>query len=313
MKALQQSEDRYRNIVESNPDFINRYLPGGILTYVNPALARFSGCDAESFFGKSFYPFIHEDHRQETIRQIESISRDNPIVETENRTVLPDGKVFWTRWTQTGIFDDQGNLDEYQSVGKDITTHRQAEDALRNSEEMLKLAQQGAGAGCWDWDIETGQQLSNEYRVVLPDGQIRWVNALGNTVVGPSGKPIRMTGICTDITERKRAEEKVRESEYHFRSLFEEMTEGVALHSVVRDDSGTIVNYRIERINPAYTEILGISPEEVTAKLATEVYGIDTPPYLKEYSDVVNSKKSVRFSTYFPQMDKHFDISTIKL
>jgi len=125
-----QSEERYRNIVENQTEFVDRYLPGGILTYVNPALLQFTGVGEEELLGKSFYPFIHEDDRDEAIRRIESVSRDNPVVELESKIVLPDGRVRWNRWTHTGFFDSDGELVDYQSVGKDITERKLAEEKL---------------------------------------------------------------------------------------------------------------------------------------------------------------------------------------
>ncbi|MDD2898021.1 MAG: PAS domain S-box protein [Desulfuromonadaceae bacterium] len=139
-KALGRSEELYRNIVESQSYFVDRYLPGGILTYVNPALARFAGLEAGYLLGKSFYPFIHGDDRNEVVRKIESICIGNPTVETESRIVLPDGRILWNRWTHSGIFDEQGNLVEYQSVGMDITERMQAEMKLRSSEEKFSTA-----------------------------------------------------------------------------------------------------------------------------------------------------------------------------
>jgi len=49
--------------------------------------------------------------------------------------------------------------------------------------------------------------LINEYRIVLPDGQIRWVSTLGRATYDDRGRPLRMTGIMMDITERKKAEQ----------------------------------------------------------------------------------------------------------
>ncbi|MEI6703335.1 MAG: PAS domain S-box protein, partial [Deltaproteobacteria bacterium] len=69
-KAHRLSEERYRNIVETQTEFVDRYLPGGILTYVNDSLAKFVGVPSEELVGKSFYPFLHEDDREETIRRI---------------------------------------------------------------------------------------------------------------------------------------------------------------------------------------------------------------------------------------------------
>jgi PAS domain S-box-containing protein len=51
--------------------------------------------------------------------------------------------------------------------------------------------------------IKNHTQLNNEYRVVHPDGNELWINAIGNTTYNGDGKPIRNAGICIDISERK--------------------------------------------------------------------------------------------------------------
>ena len=63
---------------------------------------------------------------------------------------------------------------------------------------------------------EKRQPHQSEYRVLLPDGKERWLEALGNTTYDDAGQPKRMTGICVDITARKLAEEALRESEERF-------------------------------------------------------------------------------------------------
>jgi PAS domain S-box-containing protein len=57
--------------------------------------------------------------------------------------------------------------------------------------------------------IEEKKPLENEYRIVRPGGDMRWIGAWGNTTFDEAGKPLRMSGICIDITDRKRAEDRI--------------------------------------------------------------------------------------------------------
>jgi PAS domain S-box-containing protein len=58
-----------------------------------------------------------------------------------------------------------------------------------------------------------GTPLDTEFRIVRPDGEMRWVAARGRVFPGPDGRPERMVGINIDITERKAAEEALKEAD----------------------------------------------------------------------------------------------------
>ena len=57
--------------------------------------------------------------------------------------------------------------------------------------------------------IQNHVRLENEYRIVLASGEDRWINALGDTVYDAGGRPLRMSGFCVDITERKHRQERI--------------------------------------------------------------------------------------------------------
>ncbi|MBE9108955.1 PAS domain S-box protein [Nodosilinea sp. LEGE 07298] len=149
--------------------------------------------------------------------------------------------------------------------------HKQAEATLRKSEEQLRMAQRAAGAGLWDWDMETNKiTLSEEYyhlhgadycmspsyenwlafilpidrlrveqeiqavieqrkdlkinfRIEHPNGEQRWIMMRGQTFYGAAGTPVRMTGIAINITEQKRFEQALIESEAIARTQAEEL------------------------------------------------------------------------------------------
>jgi signal transduction histidine kinase len=111
--------------------------------------------------------------------------------------------------------------------------------------------------------------------------------------------------------EKYQAAEALRESERRFRTLFENLAEGVALHELVLDASGAAVDYRVLDVNPSYEKQTGISAERGRGALATRLYGVETPPYLEEYERVARGGGPFVFETYFPPLEKHFRISVI--
>lgn len=135
----QQSEARYRAIVEDQTELITRYLPDMTLSFVNSAFCRYFGLKPEEIIGKSYTPVIFEDDRERVAELLNSMSAENPTVTIENRVVV-NGEVRWTQWINRMIFDEQGQCTEFQAVGRDITQVKQVEAQLRHSSERISLA-----------------------------------------------------------------------------------------------------------------------------------------------------------------------------
>jgi PAS domain S-box-containing protein len=113
----------------------------------------------------------------------------------------------------------------------------------------------------------------------------------------------------SEISERKLAEKGLRESEARFRSLFENMTEGVALHEMFYDDQGRAVDYRIVSTNPAFEKHTGLKPEQIQGQLASIAYGTGAAPFLEKYAHVAQTGQAYTFEIFFPPMQRHFRIS----
>ncbi len=107
--------------------------------------------------------------------------------------------------------------------------------------------------------------------------------------------------------EMFRAEQKRLESEQKYRTLFETMTEGVAMHEMVYDGA-TSVDYRLLTVNPAFARHTGIAVEKAEGALASDLYGTGDPPFLKEYEHVARTGEPMTFETFSPAMRKHFHI-----
>ena len=118
-----------------------------------------------------------------------------------------------------------------------------------------------------------------------------------------------LVSVCTDLTDRKLAENKLHKNELKFRSLFTSMHEGFALHELVYNDNGEPCDYVILDANPAFETITGIAPVEAMGRLATDLYGTASAPYLDSYAKVALTGEPTQFETEFAPLNKTFSIS----
>ena len=124
-------------------------------------------------------------------------------------------------------------------------------------------------------DLEQAQRLlageintySMEKRYIKKDGSIVWINLTGSLVREPSGEPAYFIGVIEDITERKKAEEALRQSEERYRAVVKQSTDGIYLV-----DADT---RRILETNPALQKMLGYSPQELQGMELYEIVAHD--------------------------------------
>jgi PAS domain S-box-containing protein len=107
-------------ILASVPFLICRFQPGGKLTYANEAYRAFFGGTPESLCAHCYMSVVAEGSRDFVRSRIEMICRDTPTMTYESPLDLASGRR-WVQWIDSGVFDEQGKLVEYQSVGQDIT------------------------------------------------------------------------------------------------------------------------------------------------------------------------------------------------
>ena len=135
---LMASEQRYRGIVEDQTELICRFRPDNTLTFVNDAYCRYFNKREEDLLGEPFTLLIPLEDQGIVVQNHAKINPENPVVEYEHRVILPDGDIRWQHWVDRAFFDEQGNVTEYQAVGRDITERKQVEEQLRKSEEKFR-------------------------------------------------------------------------------------------------------------------------------------------------------------------------------
>ena len=271
---MQDTNDRYRRLVELSPDGI--FIAQDALTvFLNPAAVRLFGAEkAEQVLGKSVFELFHADCHALIRERMAQPLEGETALPVEGKIVRLDGVVVDVEVTSTPLEEDSGAI---QVIVRDITHRKRTEDALRESEERLTLAFAGAQEGVWDWNVETGAvvyssrwkemlgylddevepHVSAWERLLHPDDWPR-ANELnetmrrgGNTYEGefrlrhkngryvhvlsrgcpirrePGGPVVRIVGTHFDLTERKRAEAALRESEERLSLAFAGAQEGV--------------------------------------------------------------------------------------
>ncbi len=111
-----------------------------------------------------------------------------------------------------------------------------------------------------------------------------------------------------EITARKRAEEELRLSERRYRSLFDMMTEGFALHEIVCDETGEPCDYRFLDVNPAFERLTGLKREELIGSLKSVILPNDEPFWIKIYGQVALTGTPIHFDHYSLILERHYDV-----
>jgi PAS domain S-box-containing protein len=137
-EALLESEERYRNVVEDQTEFICRFLPDGTHIFVNDAYCRYFDKKREEIIGQRFKPLLHTEDREMVTRHLASLTPEHPVEDIDQRIIMPDDSLKWQRWSDRAIFDPNGRVIEYQSVGRDITEQKELEKEMEYHEQELR-------------------------------------------------------------------------------------------------------------------------------------------------------------------------------
>jgi PAS domain S-box-containing protein len=265
-QALRRSETRFRKLVEQSPLSIQIQAPDGHTLQVNRAweqlwgvpreehLADYNMLRDEQIEARGLMPFVR--------RAFEGASVETPPVCYVPARGMYCGRERWVRAFLYPVKDAEGLVEEVVVIHEDITERRHAGEALRESEERLRLALDAGRCGVWDWEIprgrvtwsqriyefhglapgafgnraedflalvhpddadrvreairaavEEGKPYGQEFRIVRPGGEVRWLASNGRVLFDEAKRAVRMLGATIDVTERRAAEEALREAD----------------------------------------------------------------------------------------------------
>lgn len=122
--------------------------------------------------------------------------------------------------------------------------------------------------------VEKKEPYVIEYRIIRSDGRIRWVYEKGQGVFAPNGEILCLDGAIFDITDRKQAEEALRQSEARYRAVVEDRTELICRYL----PDGTITF-----VNNAYCRYFGKTPEDLVGNTFMQLVAPEDFEKLEKY------------------------------
>ncbi len=265
-QAIQESEARYRRLVETASEGIGQFDLELRIIDVNERAAALIGYSRVEIIGHHLQEFTTPSEISNFRSKLEN--RKKGVSESyEACLVRKDGSNLWVLISASPLRDTQEKIIGSFVMFTDISERKRAEEELRRSEERLSMAIELANLCTWDIDLTTGVAIvseshfemlglpipsdhvlpfskwqsrvhaddlpgvlqamedtrirgsfySPEYRIIRADNQeIRWMLEFGQCLDGESDTP-RFMGVTLDVTERKMAEQKLRENEERYR------------------------------------------------------------------------------------------------
>jgi PAS domain S-box-containing protein len=142
-QALQESEVRYRAVVEDQTEVICRFRCDGTILFANEIYCRRFGRTHAELIGARWQPLVHAEEVPLIEARLAELAPDHPVVVIENRARIASGELRWMQFVNRGFFDSAGRIAEIQSVGRDITERKLAEDRQRTLlEQNIRLGRE---------------------------------------------------------------------------------------------------------------------------------------------------------------------------
>jgi PAS domain S-box-containing protein len=331
--ALRESEERLRLAIQAGRMYAFDWVVAtDVILRSKESMDILNWPDPEHDTGRAFHERIHPDDLAMYTAMESRLTPENSTYQMVFRTLNPGGDVIWLEDTGRAFFDAQGKMVRVTGMVADITDRKQAEQELRHSEERFRLAAQAGKMYAYEWDpasdvvtrseeyvnilglrdpaekltrdqlaarvhpedrsrfVSSVDQLTPEnpitqmsYRVFRPDGSVIWLEKNGRAHFDEQRRLLCVTGMVADITERKQAEERLRE--------YEKAVEGSEEMIVVVDRE-----YRYLIANRKFLKLRNLTKEQVIGRLIPEVLNKEVfEKIVKEKLDECFAGKVVKF------------------
>ncbi|MFH0754464.1 MAG: ATP-binding protein [Candidatus Omnitrophota bacterium] len=193
------------------------------------------------------------------------------------------------------VVNPQGGLAKQDMLGK--TDH----DFL-SKEDADKLA------GLKRKVLDTGLALSVETSLMISPGVEEFFSGHYVPKFNADGKVNGLIGYFRNVTDQVRSAELLRESQQRYRSLFEGMMDGFALHEIICDDMGKPVDYRFLDINPAFEKQTGLKAADIIGKTVRGIMPRIEAYWIEAYGQVALTGQAASFENYSQELGRYYEV-----
>jgi PAS domain S-box-containing protein len=314
-EALRESEEKFRNLVETTSDWIWETDAKGDYSYASPRVRDLLGYEPDEVVGRKPFHFMPPEEAERLADEFARITAERrPFFNFENVNLRKDGNQVTLETSGMPRLGPQGIFLGYRGIDRDITERKRATAALRDSETRYSAVVQQAQDGVIILQNNVlqfvnramadilgyapGEMENTSYiNYVAPESRTMVVEQVQRRIAGEEvppvyeakllrkdgtiidaelsasiiqyqGKPADV-GIIRDITERKRTEEALRQSEEKFRLIAENTADVISINDMT---------LRFTYVSPSIMRLRGFTVEEAMAQTFDQVM---TPESLK--------------------------------
>lgn len=154
--------------------------------------------------------------------------------------------------------------------------------------------------------FKSGKSNSCQHQHTHHNSKIEFVDLILSPIKNEQGKVTHVVEASRNITELVKSQKAIRESEERFRLLITQMNQGMALHEVVKNDQGKVINYRFLEANNSFFRHTGLKRKEIIGKTVLDVLPNTEQYWIEIFGRVATTGKPIHFENFSRELGKWY-------
>lgn len=153
--ALQSSENKFRNVIETINDMVFILDEDGSFSYVSPTFQTIMGYELTDFSSQPFTNFIHPEDLEICLMGFQQALRQDKVSGLEYRVLHQDGHYYWHRANLAPLKNSGTDINQCLGIASYIDDIKRSQLALQESKARLDFVLEAVGEGTWEWNLQT--------------------------------------------------------------------------------------------------------------------------------------------------------------